>query len=393
MCNPNVPPIEPVIPISPFEAISSDYFKLHGHWYLVIVDRFSNWPHITKVEHNPTTIGSKGLIRALKRFFATFGVPQELSSDGGPEFTANETEDFLKRWGVHHRLSSAYNPRSNGRAEVAVKAMKRLLRDNIAPNGNIDTESFTRAILQFRNTPDPSTGTSPAEVIFGRPLRDVLPVKPPTQLRTHDSVKPSWKHLWRLREEELLNRSAKQMDTLTERTRPLDPLHIGDTCRIQNQTGRYPRQWHKLGMIVEVGDNDQYIIRVLGSNQVTLRNRKHLKKVNSHPTFQHPIPLVVHPLDESNQTPTPTAQPTFVNPEPTINHSDAQGDSNQQSTNDTSETVVRVCGKGMNSTPIAGEPNSTNQVQPGDTTTNEQIQERPKRDRKPPQWHKDYVFK
>ena len=30
------------------------------------------------------------------------GVPKELSSDGGPEFTARETEDFFKRWGIHH---------------------------------------------------------------------------------------------------------------------------------------------------------------------------------------------------------------------------------------------------------------------------------------------------
>ena len=148
----NLPPKEPVIPSSPFEAIASDYFQLHGHSYLVTVDRFSNWPHITKVEHGPTTMGSKGLIRALKRTFATFGVPYEVSSNGGPESIAAETENFLRRWGVQHRLSSAYNPRSNGRAEIAVKAMKRLLHDNIAPNGNIDSENFTRAILQFRET-------------------------------------------------------------------------------------------------------------------------------------------------------------------------------------------------------------------------------------------------
>ena len=143
------PPVEPTISTSPFEAIASDYLKLHGHSYLVIVDRFSNWPHITKVEHGPTTIGAKRLIRALKRTFATFGVPFEISSDGRPEFTAEETKGFLRRWGVHHRLSSAYNPRSNNRAEVAVKAMKRLLWDNIASNGSIDTEGYTRQYYSF----------------------------------------------------------------------------------------------------------------------------------------------------------------------------------------------------------------------------------------------------
>lgn len=97
---PNLPPVEPLIPTSPFEAIAADYFKLFGHFYLLTVDRFSNWPHITKVEHSATTVGSKGLIRALKRSFATFG---------GPEFLALDSKDFLKRWGVRHPIPSKWS--------------------------------------------------------------------------------------------------------------------------------------------------------------------------------------------------------------------------------------------------------------------------------------------
>ena len=49
----------------------------------------------------------------VRTFFATFGVPEELSSDGGPEFTAGCTKDFLSLWGVWHRVSSAHFPQSN----------------------------------------------------------------------------------------------------------------------------------------------------------------------------------------------------------------------------------------------------------------------------------------
>ena len=158
--------------------MAADYCTVGGYYYLITVDRFSNWPDIKRVVQNSHNSGAAGLIKVLKRFFATFGVPRELSSDGGPEFIAKENRDFLQRWGVSHRLSSAYNPRSNGRAEVAVKSMKRLLQDNVSPNGDIDSEGYVRAILQLRNTPDPMNGISPSEVVFGRPLRDVLPVKP-----------------------------------------------------------------------------------------------------------------------------------------------------------------------------------------------------------------------
>ena len=58
----------------------------------------------------------------MRRIFVTFEAPVELSSDGGPEFSEKVTKDFLKRRGIHHRMSSAYHPVSNSRVELAVKA-------------------------------------------------------------------------------------------------------------------------------------------------------------------------------------------------------------------------------------------------------------------------------
>ena len=396
---PHLPPVEPIIPTSPFEAVASDYFELNGHWYLVFVDRFSNWPHIAKVEQGPTTTGAKGLIKALKRTFATFGIPHELSSDGGPEYTANETDDFLKRWGVKHRLSSAYNPRSNGRAEVAVKAMKRLLRDNVAPNGSVDTESFTRAILQFRNTPDPSTGTSPAEVIFGRALRDMLPIRPPMQIHNHDSVKPSWQRLWKSREDELRIRSAKQMETLTGKSRPLDPLCLGEICRIQNQNGRHPRRWDKLGTVIEVANNDQYVIRVHGSNRVTLRNRKFLRKVSLPSSAALPSTTVI-PVPNCDNNPGSTIT---TEPAPTLPPQGTTKVSNDQPT--TCETPLELDRHHQpntapdigaepapdESTPIRTVVPNTDDQDPSPSIDQEETRIRPIRERKPPKWHKDYV--
>ena len=56
------------------------------------------------------------------------------------EFIAHETKDFLKRWGISHRLSSAYHAQSNRRAEVAVKSVKRFLEDNVGSNGDLNTD-------------------------------------------------------------------------------------------------------------------------------------------------------------------------------------------------------------------------------------------------------------
>ena len=59
--------------------------------------------------------------KCLRDLISRFGVPEEISSDGGPQFLSSSTKEFLKTWGVAHRVASAYYPRSNRRAELAVK--------------------------------------------------------------------------------------------------------------------------------------------------------------------------------------------------------------------------------------------------------------------------------
>ena len=73
---------------------------------------------------------------------------------------------------MREMVGSAYYPRSNKRAEVGVKSAKGLIQDNPSPSGDLDTDKFARALLIHRNTPDPLTDVSPAQIVFGRSLRD-----------------------------------------------------------------------------------------------------------------------------------------------------------------------------------------------------------------------------
>ena len=273
-------PIPPIIPTTPFEAVVSDYFNFHGMHYLIIADRLSAWTEVYKIKIGSHRSGSSGLILLLKRFFATFGIPRELSSDGGSEYIAHETKDFLSRWGVHHRISSAYNPQSNGRAELAVKYTKRLLEDNISEDGNLDTDAFVRALLIKRNTPDPICKLSPAEVIFGRKLRDTLPrIAKSHTIFFDESINPVWRDAWREKESSLRTRYKGILPRLMEHSRPLPPLAIGDKVAVQNQSGSKPNKWDRTGVVLEVRDHAKYVVKIDGSGRLTLRNRRYLKKL------------------------------------------------------------------------------------------------------------------
>ena len=130
--------------------------------YVVIVDRYSGWPMVYKSE-----CGANGLVKRLRETFVTFGIPEEITSDGGPQFTAGVTQAFLDAWKVHHRKTPVANPHANSWAEIAMKTVKRLLMDNTGPFGSLDTDKFQRAMLTYRNSIDPETKASPALIIFG----------------------------------------------------------------------------------------------------------------------------------------------------------------------------------------------------------------------------------
>lgn len=221
---PSAPPYPPALPAYPFQCICADYFHYKGVNYLVAVDRYSNWPIVERARD-----GSAGLIESLRRTFATYGIPDECATDGGPQFIAQSTQQFLKDWGVHHRLSSVAFPHSNCRAEVGVKTVKRLITNNTDPHGDINTNAFQRAILQYQNTPDPSTKLSPAQCVFGRPSKDFIPI-PPGRYIPH----PTWKDTLALREEALRNRHMQASERWAEHTKRLPLLVVGDHVRIQN---------------------------------------------------------------------------------------------------------------------------------------------------------------
>lgn len=250
-------------PTRPFESVSADFFCVSGKSFLVIVDRLSGWPVVIKCGNDTT---SAATISKFRHYFRDVGVPVRLRTDGGPQFTSRDFAVFLDRWGVRHVLSSPHYPQSNGHAEAAVKSLKHLIL-KVAPSGNIDCEAFDRGLLELRNTPN-YTGRSPAQVLYGRPLRSCVPAHP-----------QSFSKEWQAKTEDCDRRAAERVQDVVARyndhARSLPRLSVGTQVRVQDPTSL---RWDKVGVVMGLGRSRDYQVR-LPSGRVWWRNRRFLRPV------------------------------------------------------------------------------------------------------------------
>ena len=256
------------LPVYPFQYLSMDAFQLGNQHYLAAVDKFSGWLLIFHIRCYPR---SKHIIDSLRSIFTTFGAPEKLYTDGGLPFQASEVECFLSSWKIEHVTSSALYPQSNGRAELAVKSAKRILQDNTAVDGSLNSDKAARALLQYRNTPLQHLGLSPSQVLFHRNLRDGIPTNPV-------SLKPNklWLVAAKQREEAFAKRNHALVENYNRGVKDLPIIDIGADVMIQDVQNK--KRWNQFGTVVDRVQR-KYTIRAHGSGRVITRNRRFIKRV------------------------------------------------------------------------------------------------------------------
>ncbi|KAL0155123.1 hypothetical protein M9458_049386, partial [Cirrhinus mrigala] len=93
---------------------------------LVIVDRFFKTCKFVPLKGLPTAMETAEHL--FNQVFRHFGIPEEIVSDRGPQFTSHVWKAFFKLLGVTVNLSSGYHPQTNGQTERKIQELGRYLR-------------------------------------------------------------------------------------------------------------------------------------------------------------------------------------------------------------------------------------------------------------------------
>ncbi|GKB25807.1 reverse transcriptase domain-containing protein [Tanacetum coccineum] len=96
-------------------------------YILVAVDYLSKWVEAKALPTNDARV----VVKFLKSLFARFGTPRAIISDRGTHFCNDKFAKVMSKYGVTHRLATAYHPQTSGQVEVSNRGLKRILERTV----------------------------------------------------------------------------------------------------------------------------------------------------------------------------------------------------------------------------------------------------------------------
>nr|GEW33472.1 reverse transcriptase domain-containing protein [Tanacetum cinerariifolium] len=149
-----------------FELVKRcDSCQRQGNKYiLVVVDYLSKWVEAKAFPMNDTRV----VVRFLKSLFSRFGTPKAIISDRGTYFCNDQFSRVMAKYGVTHRLSTAYHPQTSGQVEVTNRGLKRILERTVGENRTSWSDKLENALWAFRTAYKTSIGCTPYHLVYDK---------------------------------------------------------------------------------------------------------------------------------------------------------------------------------------------------------------------------------
>nr|GEW55813.1 reverse transcriptase domain-containing protein [Tanacetum cinerariifolium] len=144
------------------------FLSSRGNKYiLVAVDYLSKWVEAKTLPTNDARV----VCKFLKSLFARFGTPRAIISDRGTHFCNDQFAKVMRKYGVTHRLSTAYHPQTSGQVEVSNRGLKRILERTIGKLKTCWSGPFTIAKVFPYGTVELSQADGPNFKVNGHRIK------------------------------------------------------------------------------------------------------------------------------------------------------------------------------------------------------------------------------
>ncbi|XP_008301624.1 uncharacterized protein LOC103373504, partial [Stegastes partitus] len=133
---------------------------------LTVVDRTTRWPEAVPLSSTTSSEVARAFIYS---WVSHFGVPLDMTSDRGPQFTSKLWNAVAGSLGVTLHRTTAYHPQANGLCERFHRTVKAALRVSMVDSSWVDRLPWV--LLGLRSAHKEDLNSSPAELVLGQTLR------------------------------------------------------------------------------------------------------------------------------------------------------------------------------------------------------------------------------
>ncbi|GKC13407.1 reverse transcriptase domain-containing protein [Tanacetum coccineum] len=133
-------------------------------YILVAVDYLSKWVEAKALPTNDARVACK----IFKSLFARFKTPRAIISDRGTHFCNDQFAMVMFKYGVTHRLSTAYHPQISGQVKVSNRGLKRILERTVGEHRASWSDKLDDALWTFRTAFKTPIGCTPYMLVYGK---------------------------------------------------------------------------------------------------------------------------------------------------------------------------------------------------------------------------------
>ncbi|GKE34183.1 reverse transcriptase domain-containing protein [Tanacetum coccineum] len=137
-------------------------------YILVAVDYLSKWVEAKALPTNDARV----VCKFLKSLFARFGAPRAIISDRETHFCNDQFAKVMLKYGVTHRLSTAYHPQTSGQVKVSNRGLKQILERTVGENRASWSDKLDDALWAFRTAYKTPIGCTPYKLVYGKTSGD-----------------------------------------------------------------------------------------------------------------------------------------------------------------------------------------------------------------------------